>query len=220
MPRSTPPRSCSAHVGRDRLPARRPLLERRARAPPRARRPSADVERLDRDDPVPELLVRACVYDKATTPARSFTIGASFATRLRPSMTAFTSRTSNCLYAATRRGSRRRSASVERSAGSAPRPRRPRPRSAAAPRRTPGSPAATGRAARASDAAAQVRAALEQEPERREAARHVLRRIGAVDAEDQLLRPARDELALALEHRPSRRRGTRTRPGRSRSGAP
>ena len=38
--------------------------------------------------------------DKTTTPTRWFTTGASFATRLSPSMTAFTSRTSNCLYAA------------------------------------------------------------------------------------------------------------------------
>src|SRR5881394_3937793 len=41
---------------------------------------------------------------------------------------------------------------------------------------------------------------LEQEPEGIEAAHDVLRRVDAVDAQDQLFRPPRLDLRLSLEH--------------------
>ena len=55
--------------------------------------------------------------ERTSTPSRSFTSGASFATRFMPSKIAFTSRTSYCLYAATACG---KLSSTRSSSGSQP----------------------------------------------------------------------------------------------------
>ena len=116
-------------------------------------------------------------------------------------MTAFTSRTSNCLYAAIDAG---KSSATRRVSA-------------------PGKVGFDGRCGlldpaqlldvlgnvlprcveqrEHADAAAQVGPALEQQPERLQPPRHVLRRVGAVDSEDQQLRPLGLQLALAGEHR-------------------
>ena len=95
-----------AHVRADRL-------EPRAAAPSSGISSAAvdrlglarDVERVDASAPsrrAPRARRRS--RRGRATPSRSLTSGASFATRLSPSKIAFTSSTSNCLYAATDRG--------------------------------------------------------------------------------------------------------------------
>ena len=131
--------------------------------------------------------------DSTSTPSRSFTSGASFATRLSPSKIALTSRTSNCLYAATDAA---KSSAIARSIGIQPsRPNRSFTRAGLAldraevlgvlgdvlPRRVEQREHA--------DAPVQLGVRLQEQLERPQAADDVLRRVGAVDAQNEPLRP-------------------------------
>ena len=63
-----------------------------------------DVERVDVIAQSASSSCAPAFSERTSTPSRTLTSGASLATRFRPSYTAFTSRTSYCLYAATERG--------------------------------------------------------------------------------------------------------------------
>ncbi len=116
-------------------------------------------------------------------------------------MTAFTSRTSNCLYAAIDWGK-----SSATRARSAPGKRSSRAAAAASMRRSSSTYSGISWREGSSSASMPTRPrrsgpALEQEPEGLEPSDDVLRRIGAVDPEDHRLGPRGDQLALAREHR-------------------
>ena len=115
-------------------------------------------------------------------------------------MTAFTSRTSNCLYAAIDPGKssaiRSVSAPGKRSLDRGRRRLDPLPLLDVLRDRLTGGVEQGEHA----DLAAQVGTALEQQAERLEAARHVLRRVGAIDAQDQPLRARGFQLPLAGQH--------------------
>ena len=90
----------SSHARRS--PTGRPIARSSAAGLP------LDVQRIHRHDPLAELLEGARPpRERTSTPSRRLTSGASLATRLRPSITGFTSSTSYSRYAATRPGSRR-----------------------------------------------------------------------------------------------------------------
>ena len=124
-----------------------------------------------------------------STPSRSFTSGASFATRLSPSKIAFTSSTSKSLYAATACGKLSLDLQVDRHPAvlleavvDAPRLALDRAEVLGVlgdllPRRV--------EQREQPDAAVHLRVRVEVELERAEAAHDVLRRIGAVDAQDR-----------------------------------
>ena len=178
----------------DRLGRAPPLVRRAARAP-RGAPPPGPRRRTGR----PSSAQRAELFRRRrrsprgrATPSRSLTSGASFATRFSPSKIALTNSTSYSLYAATERGEVVGDLEHDRQPAVPAEPLVDAARRVARSRRV-------RRVLRDvlprrieqrehPDPAVRLRMALEEQLERLEAADDVLRRIGAVDAEDQSAR--------------------------------
>ena len=110
--------SCSLDVPADPVDAPAPLLRRPSRSPRGARPPGpATSNGLTVSAKAPSSSCAPVFSERTSTPSRSFTSGASFATRFRPSKIAFTSRTSYCLYAAIEA---RKLSAIRRSSGCQP----------------------------------------------------------------------------------------------------
>ena len=203
-------------------PAARAARPAAARAPPRARPPGPSTSSGSTGH---RPLRRAPRYapaftDKTTTPSRVVDERRLLRDEVEAVHDGVHEQHVELLVGGDRRGEVVGDVDVERTREARPRPPPRPPRSAAAPRRTRGSPAGTDRAARACRPGRAGRGAARAGARNASRPRDdVLRRVGPVDAQDQRLRPRRLELALALEHRLARGQARRTRPGRSRSDA-
>ena len=210
-----------ADVRANRLLARDAARPRRARARPRARRRCVETSSGSTGTTQsPSSSNAPALTDKTTTPSRVVHERRLLRDEVEPVHDRVHEQDVELLV----RGDRRREVVGDRAAVSAPGNAASTAAAAAsirrAPRRTRGCPGARRRAARACRRGRAGRAGARAAARTPRSPRgDVLRRIGAVDAEDQPLGPRGHELALPREHRRRSARARRTRPGRSRSDA-